>query len=122
MHKGFEQAQEMISHLKRYVNNKISQVKLTTAEKASEMISVFIAKIMVAILLLFFILFSSVAAAIAIGEYFGKSWLGFLFVASLYFIAGWVIWLGREKLIRLPIMNAIIARLFINETKADEKD
>jgi Putative Actinobacterial Holin-X, holin superfamily III len=112
MQEEFKTMEETIDHLKSYVNTKISQVKLGAAEKTSDLISVFIAKLLAALVLFFFILFISLAVASGLGDYFEKPWLGYTLVAGFYLLAGFVIWFGREKLLRIPIMNAIIARLF----------
>jgi Putative Actinobacterial Holin-X, holin superfamily III len=112
MEKEFKTMEETIDHLKSYVNTKISQAKLGAAEKASDLISVFVAKLLAALVLFFFIFFISLAVASALGDYFEKPWLGYTMVAGFYLLAGFIIWFSREKLLRIPIMNAIITRLF----------
>jgi hypothetical protein len=104
------------------VNTKIAQAKFGVAEKASDMLSMFIAKTLIAIIFFFFVLFVSQALAYFIGGIFGKTWLGFLLVGGFYLLAAIVIWIAREKMIRLPIMNSIINRLFNNENAQDEKN
>jgi hypothetical protein len=122
MQEEFKKIEETVEHFKIYLNTKIAQAKLSAAEKTSDLLSVFIAKTLVAFVLFFFVLFGSQAAAYGIGDYFGKTWMGFVFVAGFYLLAGLLIWLGRETLLQTPIMNAILRRLFINENNEDEKD
>jgi hypothetical protein len=122
MRETFDKIEETVDHVKTYVNTKITAAKLSAAEKASDMISIFIAKFLAAGVLFFFVLFLSDAAAIGLGEYFRKAWLGYAIVAGIYFILGLVIWFGRERLLRIPIMNAIITRLFKNNAVKNEKD
>ncbi len=122
MHETFDKIEETMEHVKTYVNTKITAAKLGAAEKASDMISIFIAKGMVACVLFFFVFFLSEAAAVGLGEYMGKAWLGYAMVAGIYLILGLIIWFARERLLRIPIMNAIIARLFKNNTVQNEKD
>lgn len=122
MRETFDKIEETVDHVKTYVNTKIEQVKLGAAEKASDMISIFIAKLFAAGVLFFFVLFLSEAAAIGLGEFLGKAWLGYLIVAGIYLGLGLIIWYARERLLRIPIMNAIIARLFKNNTAKNEKD
>ncbi|MFI5153967.1 MAG: phage holin family protein [Chitinophagales bacterium] len=122
MREAFDKIEETMDHVKTYVNTRIAQAKLGAAEKASDMISIFIAKLMAACVLFFFVFFLSEAAAIGLGEYFGKAWLGYLMVAGIYLLLGLIIWFARERLLRIPIMNAIIARLFKNNTEQNEKD
>jgi hypothetical protein len=122
MQEEFKTMEETLDHLKSYVNTKISQVKLGAAEKASDMISVFVAKLLAALVLFFFFLFISLAVASGLGDYFGKPWLGYTIVAGFYLLAGFIIWFGRERLLRIPVMNAIIARLFRENSIQYEKN
>ena len=118
----FKKIEETAEHLKSYVNTKIAQLKLSAAEKISDVISLFIAKLLVAVVFFFFIFFGSSALAYGLGDYFEKTWLGFVIVAGFYLLAGLAIWFGRERLVRIPIMNAILRRLFMNETKQNEEN
>ena len=56
----------------------------------------------------------------ALGQWLNNYWLGFLLVAGLYFLAGLIVWAAKERLIRIPVINAIIRQLFKNDN--DEKD
>jgi hypothetical protein len=61
---------------------------------------------------------ASIALSIVLGEWIGKIWAGFLVVACFNLLIGIIIWFAREKLIRVPVMNALIQQLF----KYDEED
>src|SRR3974390_2315734 len=112
MQEEFKTMEETIDHLRNYVNTKISQAKLGAAEKDSDMIFVFVAKSLAALVLFFFILFASLAVASELGNLFKKAWIGYSIVAGFYLLACFLIWVSRERLLWIPIMNAIIARLF----------
>lgn len=122
MQEEFRKIEEIVSHFKSYVNTKITRAKLDAAAKTSDMITFIVVRIMVTIIFFFFIIFASDAAAYAIGDYFGKVWLGFLLVAAFYLLAGLLMWFAREKMLRIPIMNAIIYRLFNQEINPDEEN
>lgn len=111
----FNKAEELISQLKNYINTEIELVKLTFAEKVSKIFSQFIAVLLVGVIFLFFIIFFSVALGYLLGQWLGQMWIGFLIIAVLYLLIGIITWLLREKLIRIPIMNAIIRQLFSKE-------
>jgi hypothetical protein len=119
MEKTFARVEELADTLKEYVNIRIESVKLNAAEKSSVVIANLIAGIIVAMVFLFFIIFASVALSYGLGEWIGNTWAGFLIVATLYLIFGVVVWFARVKIIRLPIMNALIEQLF---SKDDEED
>ncbi len=122
MQEEFKKIEEAADHIRQYINTRIDSVKLSAAEKASDIISVFIAKAIVIVIFFFAILFAGDAAAYFIGGYLGKTWLGFLVVAGVCLLAALIIWMAKERLLRIPIMNAIVSRLFMNETKDNEKN
>ena len=124
MEKTFARVEELADTIKEYVNTRIESAKLTVAEKSSAVISNVLAGIVVALVFLFFILFASIALSVGLGEWIGKTWAGFLIVGGLYLLIGMIVWFARGKMIRLPIMNAIIRQLFRNDEQSedDEKD
>ncbi|HEX4851924.1 MAG TPA: hypothetical protein VFV08_14010, partial [Puia sp.] len=81
MREEFEKIEETVTHLKAYVNTKIEQAKLSAADRVSDVLSVFIAKLLISLLFFLFVLYASSAVAYAIGSYTGRTWLGFLVVA-----------------------------------------
>jgi ABC-type glycerol-3-phosphate transport system permease component len=117
----FKKIEETVSHFKQYVDTKITKTKLDAAAKTSDVITYVVVGMLVTVIFFLFVIFVSDAAAYAIGNYFGKSWLGFLLVGGFYFLAGLLIWFSRERLLRIPIMNAIIERFFTQETEQDEE-
>jgi len=119
MEKAFEKIEELADNIKQYVNTRIDAAKLTAAEKSSAIIANSIAGFIVAAVFMFFIVFASIALSFLLGDWMGKTWAGFLIVAGLYLVIGIIVWTAREKIIRLPIMNAIIKQLF---GEADEED
>jgi fatty acid desaturase len=118
MEKAFARVEELADTIKEYVNTRIESVKLSAAEKSSAVIANVLAGIIVAVVFLFFIVFASLALSFGLGEWIGKTWAGFLIVAGLYLLFGIIVWAARGKIIRLPLMNAMIQQLF----KKDEED
>lgn len=116
----FKNAEELAMHVKAYIQTEIELFKLRFAEKLSKIVSNFIAAMVIVGVLLLFMLFVSLALAFLIGEWLGRISAGFFIVSALYLLAGMLIWNLREKLIRIPILNAILRQLFNNET-TDEK-
>lgn len=122
MEKTFERVEELADSIKEYVNTRMDEVKLNVAEKTSAFFANLIAGFVVAGVFLFFIIFASIALSLGLGEWLGKEWLGFLIVAGLYLILGIIVWSARGKIIRMPIMNAMIRQLFRNEEEDDENE
>jgi hypothetical protein len=112
MERVFSKVEELADNAKEYVNTRIESIKLNAAEKSSVIIANGVARVVVAIVFLFFIGLASIALSIVLGEWIGKIWAGFLVVACFYLLIGIIIWFARERLIRVPVMNALIQQLF----------
>jgi hypothetical protein len=119
MNNTFEKVEGLTEHVKEYINTKIELTKLRLAEKTSQIIGNLIAFAIVAVLFLFVIVFGSIAGAWALSELIGKPYSGFLIVAGFYLLLGIIVWFARNRLIRFPVMNAIIKLL---HKKDDDED
>ena len=120
MESTFAKIEELADHVKDYVKTKVASVKLNVAAKTSRLISNLIAGLIVAGVFSLFIIFGSVAAALALSAWIGKMYAGFLIVAGIYLLAGIIVWNGCERILRIPIMNSMIKQLFKDDE--DEKD
>ena len=118
MEEVFARAEELISDVKKYVDNRVTSAKLNTAEKVSEVGSKIIAVVVVAVVFIFFILFASITLAYILSKWTGEYYVGFSIVTGLYLLLGIIILITREKIIRLPLLNALINQLF----KKDEEN
>lgn len=121
MENTFAKVEEMAEHVKEYVNNHITSAKLSIAEKTSGLLSNIIAVAMVLMVFVFFVVFSSVALAFVFAKLTGEYYWGFLIVAGMYLLFGVLVWTLRVRLLKLPIMNAILQQLFKDEEEGDEK-
>jgi hypothetical protein len=117
----FNKAEELIDQLRGYVHTEIELGKLIVAEKVSKISSNIIASIFVGVIFLFFLLFISFAFAYMIGNWLEKIWMGFSIVALFYLVTGIAVWFGREKLLRIPILNAILRQLFPDKQEVSYK-
>ncbi len=120
MEKTFARAEEMVNTVKDYINIRVETVKLGVAEKTSKIVANIVAAVAVALVFFLFMIFSGIALSVALGGWIGKPWAGFLVVALLYLLIGIIAWSARGKLIRLPLMNALIQQFF-NDDEEDKK-
>ena len=120
MSEEFKKVESLFDEVKAYANTRLSQAKLSMAEKISKLAAMMIAMLMAALVFFLFLVLLSAAVAIAIGQWLGSMWLGFMIVAGLVLIAGLILWLAKDKLLRIPIMNRLIEALF--EKEGDGKD
>jgi hypothetical protein len=68
-----------------------------------------------AMLGLFFLLFSSLALAFWLGNLVGSVALGFLIVAVIYAVIGSIAYANRRKWLFLPLMNKFLKMLYRNQ-------
>jgi hypothetical protein len=115
MQNAFVKAEEFADHVKEYVNNRITAVKLQVAEASSKILSNFIAIAVVAAIMLVFAIFISMGVAFAISDWIGTMYSGFLVVGGLWLLVAILMWMSREKLLRLPIMNKMLHEMFKDE-------
>ena len=94
-----------------YLETRASLVKLKTIRKTSDVISVMISKLIAVIIAGAFILMLSIALAFFLGDILGKNYYGFLIVAGLYALVGLVYFLLKDKLVKVPVEDAIIKKM-----------
>ena len=115
----FNNMDSFVNQVKEYVNTRVSQLKLSFAEKTSKVAAFMIALVMVALVFFLVVVLLSVSAALAIGEWLQSQWLGFLIMGGLVLLIGFILWVSKDRWLRKPIMNAMIEAMF---DKEDEKD
>lgn len=115
MEKAYAKIEELADSAKNYVNTRIESAKLSLAEKGSGLVATLVAALVVAVVFLFFIIFTGIAVALLLGIWIGKLWAGFLIVAGVYLLIAVIVWFARSRLIQLPVMNAMIRQLFGND-------
>lgn len=120
MEKAFNSAEDFATSIRDYADARIDEVKLNVAEKTSAVIANLAARVIVVMVFVFFIIFAVIALALLLGAWLGKWWIGFLIVAGFFLLTAIIAWMAREKLFRLPLMNAIIGQLF--KMDEDEED
>jgi hypothetical protein len=86
--------------------------KLKTISKTVEIISSFVTRGLVVLVVSVSLIFASIGAAFWIGDELGKSYLGFFCVAIFYMMLGVFLLFVFNKLVKRKIGNSIIADIF----------
>lgn len=121
MEDTFAKAEELTEHVKEYINNRMAAVKLNIAEKSSKLAATVIASVVAALFFFIFLIFASTALAFVFSRLTGALSWGFLIVAGIYLLLGALVWLLKDRILQLPIMNALLRQLFTDE-KDDEDE
>ncbi|MFZ9388483.1 MAG: phage holin family protein [Chitinophagaceae bacterium] len=122
MSEEFKNVESLVDQLRSYVNTRVAQTKLSVAEKASRLAAAMIAFVLAALVFFLFLVLLSMAVAIALGQWLGNMWLGYLIVAGLVLLLTGIIWLAKDRLIRIPLMNALLKSMFDKEEDDDDEE
>ncbi|MEO5570434.1 MAG: phage holin family protein [Bacteroidia bacterium] len=112
---GKNKAEQFIGNIKEYAETRFDIILLNIQDKVSDVLSSIASVIVVAVLGIFIILFSSVGAAWWIGRMFHDPSIGFFCIAGFYLIVAIILILNLDKWIKLPIINALLKKININE-------
>ncbi|HWB92851.1 MAG TPA: phage holin family protein [Puia sp.] len=116
----FKKVEDLVDHVKEYVHVRVDEARLGLAERASGAIASLIAVAILAGILGIAFVFVFIAGAILVSYLVNDFILGFTLVAVFLTIVGLCIWWGRQRLIRIPIMNIILEEMLKN--KEQNKD
>lgn len=107
-----EETATLKENVEDYIETRIDIVKLKTIDKVGSAATGAIVGVAAAIFGLFILQFLSFSAAYAISEVTGYHWLGFLCVAGFYILLTVLIIVLKEKLITMPIINALLKKFY----------
>ncbi|MES2240047.1 MAG: hypothetical protein V4497_07280 [Bacteroidota bacterium] len=96
---------------KDYAEINIELAKLNAVDKTADMVSSLLARLLVIMVVAIFVLFLSIAFSLYLGELLGKEYLGFLVVSGAYLILAIILHYNRDKIIKAPLTNVVIAKL-----------
>lgn len=122
MSEDFNKVESLLEQVKAYINTRIARFKLSVAEKTSSTLALLIAGLLAFLVFVFFLVFAGVAAALALAQWTGRPWLGFLIIALVYLVLAAIVWKGRRRFIQVPVMNALIRNLFNDEEDEDDEE
>ncbi len=115
-----DELNEVKDDFEEYVNAKIDLAKLHAAENLSRFFSGMLLKMGLFYLFFFVLLFTSLAIAYWLNQYFDGNGTGFIIVAGFYLLVSVVFFLLRKTLIQRPIIQSFIQLFFPNFNKYDE--
>lgn len=105
-----------------YIKTSIELLKLSSIDKASEVLSVLASHLIISILVAFFLFFINVGISLWLGKIIGEYYAGFLIVSVFYLLLGIVIYKFRKQAIEKPIYNLILNTVLRSKIEKDEKD
>ncbi len=110
-----ERADNIFEHVKEYIEARYNLAVLETSNKATDILSSLVAALIVGVIGILVLFFLSFAAAWWIGQLTDSPALGFLVVAVVYAALGGILYAIRNKVIKLPVMNALIKKFYYGD-------
>lgn len=107
--------EQTVEHFRHYAEVKMKLAQLDVTEKISSMVSSFVSVAFFVLLGLFTLFIISIGMAMWIGQETGNTSMGFFILAGVYVVILFVLYALRNTLIKLPILNLLIKKIFSNE-------
>jgi energy-coupling factor transporter transmembrane protein EcfT len=115
-----QEAGELLDHIKDYVETRSELTRLTVLDKTSQAAGAAMGGFIIGFLFFLFFIFLGFAVAYVIAEYTGHTYIGFISVAGIYFIAGVLFAWKKKEWIQQPMADKIIRNYFEeHESKED---
>ena len=94
-----------------YTKTTIDLVKLTAVDKTADVLSSLISRLTVSIVFVMFAFLVNIGLSLWVGELVGKIYYGFFIVSTIYLVLAIVLYIVKEKLLKMPISNFIITKM-----------
>ncbi len=94
-----------------YLENRVELLKLQAVDSSSELVSSISSKLILGVIMIFFIVLLNVGLSIWIGDALGKLYYGFFIMAGFYLVVGLIFYAFRDKWLKEPISNFIVRHL-----------
>lgn len=103
--------ESLFDQIGSYGETRIEILKLSTVDKASELISLASVRVALYLMASRTILFLCIAIAFLLGEWLGRYSYGFFIVSTAFILAGIPVYVWRDKWIRDPVARLVITKL-----------
>lgn len=104
---------------KEYADINIELIRLNSIDKIADVLSSLVSRIIIFMFVVMFVLLVNIALSLYLGELLGKDYLGYLVVAVIYLLLLIVVNFYRDKIIKIPITNLVIAKLLKSKSMSN---
>jgi uncharacterized membrane protein len=109
-----DHAENIQEHTKTYVETNIAYYKLKGFKLAMKSTTMIFKFVLIFMCFLMVLLFCSIAAAFAIGQYLNSYTFGFLIVGGIYLLTTGLLFLIKDKIVEGPILEKF-SEIFFND-------
>ncbi len=103
---------ELTECFERYAHTSFELFKMESINRFSLLGSGLISSLLLGLTAASVILFLSIAAGMYLSALFGNTYVGFLFVAAFYLLAGILLYKFRKKWVIIPMRDLIIRMMY----------
>jgi len=107
--------ESMLGKIRKYAEARFDLAILNVQDKISDVFASIASVLLMVFIGFFVVLFISLGIAWYIGDRTGDPSMGFFSLAGFYLLLALVVYFTREKLIKTPIINALIKKITIHE-------
>lgn len=109
-----ENLEDIQENTKAYIDTSIAYYKLWGFKVAMKSTTLALKFFLIAMCLGIVLLFVSIAASLALGQYFNSYPMGFLCIALIYLLLAILLFLVKDKIVEGPILEKF-SEIFFNE-------
>lgn len=110
MHMENSNFEQLVEHVKQYVETRVQLAKLDTAAGVSAAVSYFVRVGVLFLTLLIVIVFAGCGAALLVGQLMGNVAYGYLIIAGAYLVAGIVFYVINHKWLKVKVTQEVLNR------------
>jgi hypothetical protein len=103
--------EKLIERAEDYSKTTAELLKFKLIDKTSDIVSSLVSQLIIFVVVALFAFIINIGLSLWIGEMLGKPYYGFFVVAGFYLLVAIIIYTGREKLLKHPTKNSIIAQM-----------
>jgi hypothetical protein len=101
----------LVDKIEEYSNSTVELFKMKAINKASDILSTVMSKIVIIMTVTLSILITSVGLALWLGSFFGHTFLGFFIIGGSYAFIALLFAFFSNKVLKKPINNALISQM-----------
>jgi hypothetical protein len=101
----------LFERIEEYGKTSYVLFKLKALEKATGLVSSVVSRGTVLLTFSFAVIVLSIAAALCLGDYFGKTYYGFLCIGGFYLVLGIILHFFMRQWIKKTVMNSILSKM-----------
>jgi len=109
--------ERIFQHLKEYISAQKNLFLTIVSKKGGDVVYGIVLALILFFILCYFLMIFSIGIAYGIGAWIGNIFLGFMIVSALYLLAGVLIWVFRDSMLRVPIFEKFLS--FVNTDKEE---